>query len=99
VNSAPQRASAGAAEAAVLIDFLLARGTSTFLNPFLLLTQLSLGALLGMLVTAGMGAQERTLGIGMAVAFLASLPFHVAIPLVCILALLAFICTARVGVQ
>ena len=89
------------------IDFLLARGTSTFLNPFLLLTQLSLGALLGLLVTAGMGAQDRALGVTMAVAFLASpvhidnlvLPFHVAIPLVCILALLAFLCTARVGVQ
>ena len=86
-----------------LADFEFFRGTSWLTWSGLLVTQLSLGAVIGTLITAGHAGLHRAFGVMLSIALIVSpfnidnliLPFHVSIPLVCLLALLAFYWTIQ----
>jgi hypothetical protein len=86
-----------------LLDYAWFRGTSVLANPALLACQLGLGALLGLLAASGEDRPRRVLAAALAMALMASpanidnliMPFHVSIPLVCLLGLLAFFWTAE----
>lgn len=86
-----------------IADFDFFRGSARLVGVCLIATQLVLGATLGALATAGNAPPTRAIGIALAIALVAAplqidnliLPFHISIPLVCLLALLAFYWTAR----
>lgn len=89
-----------------LADYEFFRGTSALAWSCLIGVQLVLGAWLGWLATEGDRPANRALGLATAIALIASplqidnliLPFHIAIPLVCLLALLAFYASAMAAV-
>ena len=73
-----------------LADYEFFRGTSWLTWSGLLVTQLSLGAVIGTLITAGHAGLHRAFGVMLSIALIVSpfnidnliLPFHVSIPLV-----------------
>ena len=86
-----------------IADFAFFQGTGRLVGTCLIATQLALGATLGALATAGNTPPVRAIGIALAVALVAAplqidnliLPFHVSIPLVCLLAVVALYWSAR----
>jgi hypothetical protein len=92
---------------AFLLDYDCFQGTSIFVTLVLVLSNLTLGGTIGALATVGLSAAQRAFVIALSLAFFVSpvqienviLPIHMCFPLVCILAIFAFACTAHAATE